>query len=757
MTQGSSTYETCRRKDAGIGVVPDSQRSPLRANVTVLLLEQGAMSTLAWTCLANVRRWRPTSHAHASVSVAPTGGQRATQSANVSRETNRLPRNAVYRYLGIGLSCFFLVVTSASAQTPAGAELPSLSWLQWPIRDKPAQADLLQVIRTGKPETDAARQFQQAGKYLYYRRCMPCHGATGQGDGPAAETLWPRPRDFTGKNNESQRPFFKFRTTLGEWLPGEDDLYRTISRGLTGTAMEGWEDVLTPVERWQIISYLKTFAPAVWTDPDQSMNPALALPEETDVQLNLDRVRVPTFSSQKVLTEGRRQFEMKGCWECHGWQARGDGQALGTHRDNWGYPAWPQNLTNAWNFKAGADAREIFRTLTTGMTGTVMPSYQDGLDSEDPENDERLRWLLAQYVASQVETPDIGKQVLVARLREGELPESPTDERWRDVQGITLAVSGQVVMAPRWQVPSVGQVTIQAVYNDRELALRLEWDDRRANVIHSEPEGFRWDGADPTPGPRTYALPGTRARPIVFSYRDAIELQWPARIPQTPERPYFLWGDSGHPVVLWRWMADRWWPRGPDGRPMPAQERLNHVPDSPQPAISRWYAQPEDSTAQPAVVEMPFANRVVREAGAFPTPAITEGLPSTVRSQARWENGSWSLVMRRPLVTYETQQQEGKQVRVPRSQDIQFATETASGTLEVTGDLVPLAVHVWDGAAGEDGLRMGMTAWYFLQFAKPTPARVYVFAVLAAAATGLLEGWLVWWVRRRPLRDTIAK
>lgn len=36
------------------------------------------------------------------------------------------------------------------------------------------------------------------GKALYQARCAACHGATGQGDGPAAQNQDPAPPDLTG-------------------------------------------------------------------------------------------------------------------------------------------------------------------------------------------------------------------------------------------------------------------------------------------------------------------------------------------------------------------------------------------------------------------------------------------------------------------------------------------------------------------------------------------------------------------------------
>jgi mono/diheme cytochrome c family protein len=39
-------------------------------------------------------------------------------------------------------------------------------------------------------------QTVQSGQSLFMENCAPCHGATGAGDGPIAETLTPRPADL---------------------------------------------------------------------------------------------------------------------------------------------------------------------------------------------------------------------------------------------------------------------------------------------------------------------------------------------------------------------------------------------------------------------------------------------------------------------------------------------------------------------------------------------------------------------------------
>jgi len=47
------------------------------------------------------------------------------------------------------------------------------------------------------PRTDWSGGDPARGQVLYVQLCVPCHGAAGRGDGPAAAALNPKPRDFT--------------------------------------------------------------------------------------------------------------------------------------------------------------------------------------------------------------------------------------------------------------------------------------------------------------------------------------------------------------------------------------------------------------------------------------------------------------------------------------------------------------------------------------------------------------------------------
>src|SRR5258706_15412795 len=57
------------------------------------------------------------------------------------------------------------------------------------------------------------------GERVYARRCAVCHGPDGRGNGPAAPSLIPRPRDF-------KLGLFKYKSTPRGEPPADDDLTR---------------------------------------------------------------------------------------------------------------------------------------------------------------------------------------------------------------------------------------------------------------------------------------------------------------------------------------------------------------------------------------------------------------------------------------------------------------------------------------------------------------------------------------------------
>ena len=106
------------------------------------------------------------------------------------------------------------------------------------------------------------------GRAIYEQNCVPCHGATGAGDGPVAKTIVPRP------------------ATIGrsELMYGVSPalMYRIVSVGIPGTMMAGWASRLSSDDRWAVIAHVNSLRSR---DADRASGAALL------------KARCPTCSS----------------------------------------------------------------------------------------------------------------------------------------------------------------------------------------------------------------------------------------------------------------------------------------------------------------------------------------------------------------------------------------------------------------------------------------------------------------------------
>ncbi len=106
------------------------------------------------------------------------------------------------------------------------------------------------------------------GAKLYADNCVSCHGPAGNGDGPDAKDLKPRPPALRGMmkmiSNMKHGPgMMKARNQskgAGRQISmmTEGYLYWTISEGgeVMETAMPGFKDVISEKERWQLILFM---------------------------------------------------------------------------------------------------------------------------------------------------------------------------------------------------------------------------------------------------------------------------------------------------------------------------------------------------------------------------------------------------------------------------------------------------------------------------------------------------------------------
>jgi mono/diheme cytochrome c family protein len=228
-------------------------------------------------------------------------------------------------------------------------------------------------------------QMVQVGRDIFAMACIQCHGRRGSGDGSVAGTLSPRrapqPRDFTAEQ-------FKFRSTPSGQLPTTADLLRTVTEGVRAAGgpltfgLRGYRIMPSfrhmPVEqRLELLEYVKSFNRAFW--------------ERT--KIDTVAVASPPPPTPERIGRGKQLYADAECLACHGERGRGDGPSAPTLKDARELPIAATDLTRPNRFKNGSGPEDVYRTLTTGLAGTPMPSYGDSLDPDQA-------WDLVYYVLS---------------------------------------------------------------------------------------------------------------------------------------------------------------------------------------------------------------------------------------------------------------------------------------------------------------------------------------------------------------------
>ena len=227
-----------------------------------------------------------------------------------------------------------------------------------------------------------------------------------------------------------------------------------------------------------------------------------------------------------------------------------------------------------------------------------MPSFVKSLNEDD-------RWNLANYIKS-LQYQRTSHQTLRALPVAGELPEDPADAAWDGAAPMDIRLAGQVVAAPRWQNPSVEMVTIQALFNDKDIAFRITWDDPFMDVKHDEAQEFDTAELSKVGAFNSYVEANDMIPRALETFRDSVALQFPVKAPQGTKKPHFYRGSSSDQVHMWVWKADQ------DAAGKRGTEEGN----------ARGWKQPIKPQAEDG---------------------------QQVMGKAKWDQGRWTVVMKRPL------------------------------------------------------------------------------------------------------------
>jgi len=513
--------------------------------------------------------------------------------------------------------------------------------------------------------TDAQRE---SGKRLYLKYCSQCHGEKGDAEGYATPHLYPRPRNFTtGK--------FKVRTTPNGALPTHQDIVNVIRRGMPYTSMPAWP-TLSDQEVSDIAHFITSFS-ADFSNKETVPQP-LTLPS------------APATTSESIEL-GKKLCAETGCLKCHGNLGRGDGPSAPTLTDELGQPIRAANLTQPWTFRGGPSREDIFRTMTTGLNGTPMPSFTDSLMPEQ-------RWAITDFIVSLSGSSAPGyTNLVVAKYVPDPIDLKNGAAGFQSAAVARFPIVGQVMEPGRAFHPPATSVTVQAIYDTESIAFLVRWHDMRADntgkngpllpVPPEEEESAPGGAAQPTatnpfgdaevaPAQKPGKDPFAEEEPAAAQaseFSDAVSIQIPSAVPTGARKPYFIFGDTQNSVDLWFFDL---------ARPDPLQ----------------------------------FTGRGSADIAANDTGDIT--------GVASYDQGEWSAIFKRPL-------------------------RPTSGAPFSPGEFMPIGFSVWDGFSRERGNRRGLTVWHSV-YVEPEVVPSAVGPMLRTAFVILaIELAIISWVRRR--------
>ena len=585
------------------------------------------------------------------------------------------------------------------------------TWFSWALAGLAALTGVCWgAPRAQEPDLGTPAQ-REAGKVLYGKYCAQCHGENGDGQGYAAPYLQPPPRDFTAAQ-------FKIRATPSGAVPTHEDLRRVIRRGMPYTTMIGWPD-FTDKDVDNIIYHIKTYSPN-FQNPDY-YDPPIAIPDP------------PAYTADSAKLGGDLYTQME-CNSCHGETGRTDGSAAPTLLDDAENPIRPADLTKRWTFRGGATRKDIYRTFSTGLNGTPMPSYADSLTEEE-------RWHLVDYVYSlgSDDEPNYADR-LFAVSTEDEIDMAEGEALFEQAQSAHFPLIGQIMEPGRAFHPAANGIEIKAVHNSREIAFLVTWHDMRADISGTN---------SPSPQPR--AARGESEEGGLVDEGGASEDQESAAEDffgevseseqEAPSADDFF-GEVGAlgqdaddffgEVEAPEQEADDFF--GIEEEEEPADAAVQESAFSDAVAIQFPSAPPEGIRLPYFIfgdlknsVDIWFADLAQEQAQRFigrGSQSVTENDAEDLTMRATYEDGEWRVMFKKTL-------------------------RSEAGVSFEEGQWVPVAFSVWDGRSQEWGNHRALTSWFYL-YLEPQQAPSPIFPMTRAALAALgIEIAIVAWVRRK--------
>lgn len=258
---------------------------------------------------------------------------------------------------------------------------------------------------------------------MFRVQCLHCHGIDGGGNGPTAQFLSPRPRDYRlGR--------FKFVSVDRNQTPRREDLLRILQYGVPTTAMASFarfsrgelEGLIDYVRLLTIRGQVETWLVGETVDSDMGiLTPAEPLKSydeiwkrwlaaESNYVAHDVTVPRPEEMTPERIAHGKELFagNVANCYTCHGVYGRGNGESIfevvnvldkdgevvtdadgnpvqergPKTLDEWGNPSDPRNL-QLGVFRGGSRPIDLYRRIKYGIGGTIMPAASTDLSDTD--------------------------------------------------------------------------------------------------------------------------------------------------------------------------------------------------------------------------------------------------------------------------------------------------------------------------------------------------------------------------------------
>lgn len=230
------------------------------------------------------------------------------------------------------------------------------------------------------------------GKSVYTEYCMPCHGVNGDGKGTSAKGLQVPPRNFT-------QGVYKFGRVVSGELPHDEDFYKLLHEGLTGTVMLPWKE-LSDIQMFNLVQYIKTFAPTKWEGADKKLGDVIALTKDPYGDAH----------KESAIQKGKEVYHATAqCWTCHrayvsksefseiNKKVNGKGVTefdpdmyhVKLQPNDYGYMSMPPEFTYD-QVRSAQTVEDLYIRISAGVGGTSMPSWKGTLGDDDI-------WAVAHY------------------------------------------------------------------------------------------------------------------------------------------------------------------------------------------------------------------------------------------------------------------------------------------------------------------------------------------------------------------------